>query len=263
MRKPLLVVAAVVVTVALLLVAGAAVIRRDNAARVARAEALVHDLQTLQIGKSDSRAAAAIAAKFGNAPPRPEFGGAYNKENCAATKPLENCAYILAMNNNPLLAVGRNAIIRLQFNHPSMRFLRLGNWLGYTEITVKNDIVVGYLFWVWFRARNGQWRGVAGRESLELPRYERVEARVSDSYSVQIPNGIRGDFLQSSLTPAATNDGRRRALHFDFACLVQRSGCADICDVMPDAWRDFYERRGRLDVEKFGPARLLCSAPPK
>jgi len=117
MRKPLLVVAVVVLTVALLLLTGAALIRRDNAASVARAEALVHDLQTLQIGKSDSRAAAAIAVKFGNAPPPPEFRGTYNKENCAATKPLENCAYILAMNNNPLLAVDRNAIIRLQFNH--------------------------------------------------------------------------------------------------------------------------------------------------
>jgi len=111
----------------------------------------------------------------------------------------------------------------------------LGNWWGYAEISVNKDVVVGYSFWVWFRVRNGQLRGVAGRETLELPRYEQVEARVSDSCSVQIPNGIKGDFLQSSLTPAASNGERRRALHFHFACLLQRSGCGDICDVMPDA----------------------------
>jgi len=73
----------------------------------------------------------------------------------------------------------------------------------------------------------------------------------------------RGFGLQSSLTPAATAAERQRASHFDFACLAQRQGCGEICEVMPDAWRDFYERRGHLDVETFGSAYLFCGNPPK
>jgi hypothetical protein len=227
----------------------------DNAYRVQRADSLVRDLRQLTIGRSDYKVAEAIATKFGNAPP-PYWGSAYPKENCAARDHLESCAFIIAMNDSP--------IERLWLKHPSLPHLGVRDWRGSVVIIVGNGVVNHYSFSVWYESSNGQQRGFGTRESEDLPKYERVQARISDSYSVE-RNGASGTGfgLQSSLTPAATEVERSRASHFAFACLAQRQGCGEICEVMPDAWLDFYEKRGRLDVETYGSAYLFCSEPPK
>ena len=67
--------------------------------------------------------------------------------------------------------------------------------------------------------------------------------------------------LEASLTPTATAAEQKRAWNFNLACL-QNQACGEICDVMPDAWRDFYVGRGHFDVEKYGPAYLFCKNPP-
>jgi len=36
-----------------------------------------------------------------------------------------------------------------------------------------------------------------------------------------------------------------------------------MCEVMPEAWRDFYQKLGRFDVDKLGSTYLFCSGPPK
>jgi len=259
-RKPLLLVAIVVIIAGILCVAAATYVRHDNESRVGRAKSLVHNLQQLQVGESNSKLAAAIAAEFGNAPPPANFGGRYPKENCAAAAPLESCAYILAMNDSPMQ--------RLLLKHPSLPHFWVRDWWGYAEISIANGTVIHHSFWVWYRSSNDQWRGFAGSEGKALPKYERVQARISDSYSVEredtsMSPDERGFGLQSSLTPAATAAERQRASHFDFACLAQSQGCGEICEVMPDAWRDFYDKRGHLDVETFGSAYLFCSKLPK
>jgi hypothetical protein len=89
--------------------------------------------------------------------------------------------------------------------------------------------------------------GVGTRGSDDLPKYQQVQARISNSYSIErIGTSETGFGLQSSLTPAATETERWRARHFAFACLAQGRGCGETCEVMPDAWRDFYEKRGRF-----------------
>jgi hypothetical protein len=96
-----------------------------------------------------------------------------------------------------------------------------------------------------------------------------VQARISDAYSVQRNDILTDDKprdvgfeLEASLTPMASAAERKRAWNLNFACLVQNQGCGEICDVMPDAWRDFYSGRGHFDVEKYGPAYLFCKNPP-
>jgi hypothetical protein len=88
--------------------------------------------------------------------------------------------------------------------------------------------------------------------SQALPKFEPHQARISDSYSVRRIDmrgeiGPSGFGLASALTPTATANERNRASHIDFSRLAQ--GCGEISEVMPDAWKDFYERLGHLNIE--------------
>jgi hypothetical protein len=70
--------------------------------------------------------------------------------------------------------------------------------------------------------------------------------------------------LETALTPTAIAEERKRALHIDFSCLSQGRGCGEVCEVMPEAWKDFYEKLlGHFDAERLGPDYLLCTEPPK
>ena len=255
MRKAVLTLLIVALAIGLAIVASAAYAQRDNAYRVKRAQEVVNELRRLEIGKSDHTVADAIVAKLGNAPP-PD-GRDYYKENCAAADHLASCTYFISMNDSPL----ETAFLR----HPSLPRLGVRDWFGHAQISLASGTVVRYSFWVWYKASNGRWRGFGAGESQALPRYEPVQAHISDSYCVRRIDmrGESGFGLESALTPAATPDERQRASHIDFGCLAQNRGCGEICEVMPEVWRDFYEKLGHFDVERLGSAHLFCSKPPK
>jgi|SRR5271157_4890365 len=255
MRKTLLTLLIVSVAIGVGVVSWASYAQHDDAYRVNRAQKLVREIQQLAIGKSDYHAAEAIAGEFGNAPP-PD-GRDYYRENCAAREHIEECTFLISMNDSP--------VERVLLRHPPLQHLGFSDWWGYAQIHISNGKIIHHSFWVWYKASNGRWRGFAWRESQALPKYQPVEARISDSYSIQRNDltNENGFGLQSSLTPRATAAERQRASRFDFACLAQKQGCGEICEVMPDAWRDFYETRGHLDVERLGSAYLFCSEPPK
>jgi hypothetical protein len=69
--------------------------------------------------------------------------------------------------------------------------------------------------------------------------------------------------LETALTPTASAEEQKRALHIDFSCLSQGRGCGEVCEVMPEAWKDFYEKLGHFDAERLRPDYLLCTEPPK
>jgi len=62
--------------------------------------------------------------------------------------------------------------------------------------------------------------------------------------------------LDSSLTPESSQTERQRAWNFKFQCL-ENNRCDEICDVMPEAWQDFYIHRGKMDVQKYGDKYLF------
>lgn len=257
MRKPLLILLMALFVTGLLIVGGTVYVRRDNAHQVDRAKALVRELRELEIDKSDYKAAEAIAAKFGSAPP--PKGGVYPKENCAAGY-SEGCWFTIAMNDS--------FVQRQWFRHPSLPRFGVHDWWGNAGIWISHGTVHQRFFYVWYVTSNGQWRGFGAREFERLPKYQPVQARISDSYSVErfvydMPMNGKGFQLQSSLTPSATPTERQRASRLDFACLAQAQGCGEICEVMPDAWQDFYLKRGHLDAEQLGPEYLFCSKPLK
>jgi hypothetical protein len=255
MRKVLLTLLIAALAVVVAVAAGAVYAQRDNAHRVTRAQELVSTLEQLEIGESDYAITDAIASKFGNAPPPKDFRGRYNKENCAAPDRDDRCTYIISMNDSFLQAV----LLKYQF----LPRIGIREWFGDALISFSGGTVSQYSFLVWYKASNGNWRGFGAGESQWLPRYEPVQAHISDSYSVRrtemnVESGERGFGLISALTPTAIQDERQRALHIDFSCLARGGGCAEVCDVMPEAWRDFYEKLGRSDVERLGSSYLLC-----
>ena len=229
--------------------------QRDNAYRLRRAQDIVRELQRLEIGKSDLSVADAIAKRFGNAPV-PEGFITYPKEYCASPDRNGNCVYILSMNNSPLES--------LLLKYHWLPRLGAQDWTGYAEVILADETVSQYSYYVWYRASNGKRRAVGSRVSKMLPKYLPFQASMSDSYSIERigTGGTEGILLQSSLTPNATTNEWQRASHISFACLGEKRGCGDICEVMPEAWEDFYKKRGRADVEHFGSDYLLCSKPP-
>jgi hypothetical protein len=260
MRKALLALLTFTLAIGLAVVLGEVYLRRDSAYRVKRAHEVVDEIERLEIGKSDHTVADAIAANFGTAPPPYWLKNRYNRENCAAPDHLERCTYILLMNNSPLELL-------LQ-KHQSLPRLGIPEWWGNAQIGITSGTVDRYSFWVWYKASNGHWRGVGAEVSPVLPRFEPVQALISDSYSVRrnelrFEKGERALGLVSALTPTASAEERKRALHIDFSCLSQGRGCGEVCEVMPEAWKDFYEKLLRFDAERLGPDYLLCTEPPK
>jgi hypothetical protein len=213
MRKPLLIPSILVVAIGLVMLTGAEYVRYDNAYRVRRADSLVRNLRQLAIGKSDYKVAEAVASKFGNASP-PYWTSAYPKENCAARDHLESCAFIIAMNDSP--------IGRLWLKYPSLPHLGIRNWWGSAVRAITNGAVNQYSFSVWYESSNGQSRGFGTRGSDDLPKYQQVQARISNSYSIErIGTSETGFGLQSSLTPAATETERWRAWHLHLPVLLK------------------------------------------
>ena len=257
MRKASLILVIVVLVTGLAMLAGGRYMQQDNAYHVKRAQEIVSALQRLEIGKSDRAAADAIATKFGSAPPPDGFGGRYNKENCAALDRMDDCTYLISLNNSFLET--------MFLKHQFLPRLGVREWFGYAQIGLSGGTIARYPYWGWYKASNGYWRGVGAGMRTALPKYEPVQAHISDSYSVRRINMWRKDGfgLVSALTPTATDNERQRALGIKLGCPAEGGGCGEICEVMPEAWKDFYERIGHFDVENLGSTYLFCSQPPK
>jgi hypothetical protein len=256
MRRLLLMIGTVAIAAGVSGVIAAAYFRHHNTSQINRAKALAADLQTLTVGTSDFKAARAIATRFGTVPYENDWG----TRDCADGY-FERCAYMIPLNSGVMR--------KLLLKHPFLSHLGVGDWSGTAHIYIENGTIKNSSLGIIYRASNGKLRGFAADEGISLPENRAVQARISDAYSVQ-RNDILTDEkprdvgfeLEASLTPMASAAERKRAWNLNFACLVQNQGCGEICDVMPDAWRDFYSGRGHFDVEKYGPAYLFCKNPP-
>ena len=242
-----------IVATLLALMAGAAYLRHQNVRAVSRAQRLALSIEKLRVGISDYRAAQTIAADFGTVPYETCFGARDCRDGY-----FESCAYMIPAND-----AGSHHWVS---THPFLRRLGMRDWGGTALIFIENGLVSEHSFRITYRSRNGAWRGFGAVEDKSIPTNRAVQAVVSDAYSIQRNDVIvgleprdLGFALESSLTPASTPDERRRAWHFESGCLAERVGCGEICEVMPDAWHDFYKVRGHFDVEKYGTAYLFCT----
>ncbi len=254
MRKFIAITIGLVVIACIGTAISAACIRHYNTVQTSRVKDLAAALQQLSAGVSDFKAARAIASEFGTVP----YDNHYGTRDCADGY-FERCAYMIRMNNAPMR--------RLLLQHPILRHIGVKDWQATAFMYIKEGTVQEYRLTVIYKTSNGLWRGVSAEEQTSLPENRAVQARMSDSYSIQrndvASGGSEDGFeLEASLTPTADATERKRAWNMNLACLKQRQGCGEICEVTPDVWHDFYAKRGHYDVEKYGPAYLFCTKAP-
>jgi hypothetical protein len=205
-----------------------------------RVVSLVNELRALRVGESSYQEAKQIADKYGTVRPYSDWGS----YDCTDGY-FDGCRYQIVV-QKPLVS-------RMLMRFPYSKWPGLRYWNGTADIFIKGGKVCGYSFSALFRTPDGQWRGV-GAEETTLLGGRAVEAKVSNSYRIarndvimtssDYPN--KGFELTASVLPQATGVERQRAWHFQLECLTQSRGCVEICDVQPDAWRDFYLGRGSV-----------------
>ena len=218
-----------------------------------RAASLLTEVRSLRAGESPYQKAKQIADKYGTVKVDSDWGSF----DCTDGY-FQGCAY--------QIVVQRPWLSRMLFRFPFSKWPSLRYWNGTAQILITDGKVSGYSFSTVFRTADGQWRGV-GAEETTLFGERAVEAKVSDSYHIarndlimtasDYPN--KGYVLMASVLPHATTDERQRAWHFKLGCLTQPAGCKEICEVQPEAWKDFYLGRGRFDAAKFGDRYLFCT----
>jgi hypothetical protein len=238
------------IVLVLLFFAGLWYLRRESSQQVRKLVDLSHEVQSLRVGTSSYQQAKAIADRYGTA----KFDNDWGTRDCADGY-FERCAYQIPI-NSPLMN-------RWGERLPLAARLGIRTWIGYAHIFIEEGKVAECSFSVIFKSTDAQWRGVGAEEYKSLPE-RAVAALVSNSYlvsrnDIMMPyerNGL-GFSLDSSLTPQSSELERRRAWNLEFHCLESK-GCDEICDVVPEAWEDFYIHRGKMDVQKYGDKYLFC-----
>lgn len=230
-------------------------LHRQQSSAQSRAVSLVNELRSLRIGESPYQEARQIANKYGTVRTESDWG----LYDCSDGY-FERCQY--------RIAVQRPWVSRMLFRFPFSKWPGLRYWNGTAGILITGGKVSEYSFSAVFRTPDGYWRGF-GAEETSLFGERAVEAKVSDSYRIErndvvmaasdYPN--KGYQLMASVLARATTIERERAWHFNLQCLTQSAGCREICDVQPDAWKDFYLGRGRSDVAKYGERYSFCTDP--
>lgn len=228
-------------------------LHRQLSSAESRAVSLINELRLLRIGESPYQEAKQIAGKYGTVKVDSDWGSF----DCADGY-FQGCAY--------QIVVQRPWVSRMLFRFPFSKCPSLRYWNGTAQILITDGKVSGYSFSTVFRTPDGQWRGV-GAEETTLLDGRAVEAKVSDSYRIarndlimtasDYPN--KGYQLMASVLTQSTTVERQRAWHFSLDCLTQSAGCREICDVQPEAWKDFYLGRGRFDAAKFGDRYVFCT----
>jgi hypothetical protein len=256
MRTKLLRIAAVFLVFVVALTAGAYwYLHRAALHELARIGRLSESVKSLKVGESNYQDARAIAEQFGTT----KYNNDWGTGDCNDGY-FERCAYQIS-----LRAPSMGRILR---RFPWALRIGLGAWSGTAHIFIKDGKVDEYYFSVVFQTSDRQWR-VFGTEEFKQLSTGAVSARISDSYmvsrhdiAISEPSSGMGYSLDSTLAPQATKSERQRAWHYDFSCLARANGRSEICDVMPDAWRDFYVTRGRFDVRKYGTRYAFCTKNP-
>jgi hypothetical protein len=251
--KLCLILTALLVVLAALVMGGAWYLNRNSARQLSRLERLSLDLQTLKLGSSTYQEAQVIAERYGTN----KYTNDWGTYDCADGY-FERCAYGFSI--QPL------AMRRALVDTKMLRHVVYGPWGGNATIFIKDGKVEEYEFSILFKTSDDQWRGASTETYHSLDEQRAVLANITSSYHVSrndiIMTGFssgRGYSLESMVTSQSTELEWKRAWHYEFSCLAQSAGCGEICDVIPDAWKDFYVNRGHFDVEKFGSRYAFCT----
>ncbi len=191
------------------------------------ANSLLEEVKALRIGKSDFAEAITIARKYrrfriyGNASVPASVDPAENvfPENICTP---DRCFFEFVIDNRPL---------------SNLRIIHAA------AFTAAFAVLHGKVQYVTFRLVGGPSPGVFGGivEELSVP---------SDLDLRTFPASIPAPYVFVRLTPSTPNSIREHAFALNLNCLAS-AGCAEPCDYLPQAWKDW---TGELGDNEWGAA---------
>ena len=223
-----------------------------------RAERLLHDLRQLHVGKSTFEDARAVILAHGGGAEADERSGC-SPAHCKFEVELRHDLPLIRLWGRFLGNMSYQTTFRIVHVFPS---LGLQDWWTGAIVTVDGGIVNDVWYHVGVRSSGVCVSGcdwVLGRSIRDykvLPAYLR-ERMGQRSYSVThlvITTFGGGEGIDSTLTPQATVEERKRAYDFDFDCLTRLGGCTSLCQFAPSAFADLVKETHHLpELDKNDP----------
>jgi len=215
-------VALVVAGIVLLCALGAGAICVANFHTRSRAELLLADLRTIQVGRSTTQNVEAVVRLF---PVEPTGG---SSSDC----PGADRSYAIR--------VADDTVNRLGFSLPALQRLGVRPWGAVALILLDHGRLCSAEYSV------GASTGVDDQEL----RASTTIGSAGDPLLGGRPYNVSASLVRGHLhlfrvvvAPSATEEQRRHAFDFDLSCVSSFRGCRAVCELMPSAWLDYLEER--------------------
>lgn len=193
-----------------------------------KAEALLRDARTLEIGKSTEEDVQRIVARYGGE------SGLVGSGYCdPSAKP--HSVYVA---NSGLNWLGRTSRLLRPFGNR--------HWSVEVAFLMNHERLCAVVYHVRAFRSDGVWE-IAVRADYQ----ERSESPVYTQPPYQVSARIFKNFLDftTSFTTDATEVQRQHALDFDLTCLTRWQGCRAPCELMRSAWLDYQENARKQGLE--------------
>jgi hypothetical protein len=220
-----------VISCLILIALGTCLVYVVNLRTERRAQALLNDARTLELGKSTEADVRRILTRYGES----------EGHASGFCDPLHETSHMVDISNPYLNLMGGET-----------RALRpFGNRFWHVSVFFVTSH--GYVCAVLYRVQAALPHGV--REVAIDLRY--IDANhAGEPYGVS--NYIYKDLLWTriTVTPQATEEQRNHAFDFDLSCLTGHVGCQAGCEITPSAWID-YQSNAYASGTPIGPEELI------
>ena len=215
---------------------GACLVYVANLRTERRAEALLRDARTLELGKSTEADVRRILARY----------GASEGHASGYCDPLHEESHMVDISNSDLNLMGGKSRALRPFGN---RF-----WHVSVFFVTSRGYVCGVLYRIRAALPDGLWEVAVDvhylQSSSNLSYIEEPYVLENNPYKNLL-------WTETTVTNQATEEERKHAFDFDLSCLTSHAGCRARCEIVPAAWID-YQIRARQKGRSIGPEAFLA-----
>jgi hypothetical protein len=198
-----------------------------------RAEHLVRDLKTLEVGVSSAQDAMQIVSRYdGWKMPDPD-----PNDHDVAPWGIGPCS---GPHPRYAIRVAPDSLNRAVSTVPQLQHFGFHIWGVSSTIDVKDGKVCCFAQYVGFQRSDGQ---DIETQSEMAPEHSEREVGTYAVHQHFIRNYIHN--LSASVLPSASKDEKSRAFKVEFACVTSLRGCFYGCQLAPAVWEDVSQRYKR------------------
>jgi hypothetical protein len=186
-----------------------------------RAEALLRDVRALRVEQSTTEQVKQMMIRHGGSP---------SNSYASFCEPRDGAYDVWT---------GSVTIYRISQALPVLERLGLHPWGTAATVVLRNGRACFVTYGFGMMAPRGDWQWEIQTRLMPTRTIDASSTTLSGYKSgTRDFKGVR--WLRSELTPAATEEERRRAFSYDFSCLTRFTGCRQRCEVAPLVWLDVY-----------------------